>query len=1231
MQKKCRCGPTDSRRSLGCRKCHVCNRRVAVNEWRANLRRLPHPWRVAVGAVWRSTACLWPCAQISDTVARPFPLPTSAHHHCSTAMTDMRALLHALTVPDTRVVLQATAAIRDEIKEKRATAPLLSLLSDSEATIRQLAAVLLRRVVPDRAPHFSLADVTASRAAVLTALVNEQVSTARSAQIALAAVLAQWTMPGAVTPAACPWPDVLAAALSARQFSLQLVCAMAENCAKILLAEPQRLLETLSAALDARAPRCVRAYAAVLRAASVESSDLFKTIIALLPKLIDTVKALAAHDAASDEFARVAADTFECCQFGAESSGDAMRAYFSASIALAVEMFRGRNAANEARAAAAEYLMFAAVQKPRSFRKLAVVPAMLTAFCEIAAEFRVPDSVDDEPEEEQLPCDVALRVLDIMAKRPELTNSVFTAVVSAATALLECAKQDTTSVDRDSHSAAAFRIMGVVAEGCAVSISMHAGDIVTKISEGVLNPTLGPHARSNALSSLGLVCECLETDEMQETLISSVGGVALSAIVGGMRDTVLQVRRSACASLEAVLALCLLDSRTLGPRIAQIISAVGSLGADAAVEAVMAIGVLADNVPEEFVTLKSMPDLIRATLSQMSRTDQDGLEARTAATDTAGALCAVVEDHSVIEQFAATAVMGLAIDEPSVKRATYGFFARMADTVGANVVVAYGSRVLAAALESIKRDDVVFEPEDDESAGGLQGLASAIADKDGEQEENENANGTFSVRTSLLDEKMLAVAVHGAFASASCSSEYVEAVKSVPQVAKEVQAFLKEASECIDQLTMYFHEEIRAAAQKTGMRFALANLNLAKFCPQLVFDDSDVISTSLQRLVYCITEDTDRWVVEAVLHSIVVLLDEVPPAEIASRKAILISALDALIKGDTMFQCTEDDVDLDAADGEIGEDISGIASGICDFAEALVRNQRGMIAREMSYIFESLMKNMFNSSVRNRAVVFGATTGVLLFLNFDRCTKFTPPAPGSKEFKEAMDITDAVAAEILPHALDAVAAKKGMTIQRNSLFLVGLVFSRASARNQAVWSNLQRAIALMQEHLLEPKSRDNAPLIDNAAGAVSRIMTAPGLRPGALGNRSAALQLLLGAIPMQGDPQENVTVARAIIFVAESEFQAILPFIEPVVSCLTSAMLLALAQRKEDQKPKRWTGERLDRDENDAMVRLDNEECEKISRVLIQIRAQYGDAPFNSLGLAPNDAAELASVISTQK
>ena len=1137
-------------------------------------------------------------------------------------------MLQALTVPDTNIVIQATGALRTHLKNSEASAHLLQLLGDSDPTIRQLTAILLRKVLPERLKNASVQDVKNVRVVVLTALSNEQHPPARSALIALAASVASASKVG--TKNGLPWPEIVSAALSnANDASLQLLSALADSCSPAILSEIDQLLVVLRAALEAKTPRGVRAYAASMRSAATISGDIFPRLVSLLPLLADAVKAFAGVDPGSDKFALVTSDAFECCQLGAEVDGDAMRSYFPASVTFACEIFRHRDAANEARSAAAEYLMFAIYNKPKTLRKLHSMPEILSKVCEVASEFRIPDDDDEEQEEEQ-PSDVACRVLETLAGRPEFMTMVFEASIRCATCLLDCAqKEGVSEVDRDSHSAAAFRVMAWIAEGCASMITDHAVDILGRMAQGAVSNVLGPRARANALHAMARVCEFLDTEEMTSSTISSVGGFALNAIVCALRDPVKQVRESACAALEPVVALCLLDADTLKPRFSEIIDAIGSLGVEAAVEAVVAIGVLAENAPDEFFSLKCLPELVHATMIQMGRTDEDGKAARVCGTDTAGCLVSVCKDKALIEKLAAVAITGLDIDEPNIIRATYQFFARMADAVGAQAVIVYGPRVLKMALASMEREDVEFKPDDDEGNGAFQGLASAVAQDEtgGEAEEEDMGKGIFHIRTAFLDEKTLAIAVCGAFASASSTPEYVAAVEQRPQIAREVQALLKQAAENVDQTINYFHEEVRAASQKASVRYAIANVNLSKICPALVFDPSDVVSSAVQRAAFMCTEDSDTWAVANTLSTCVVLCDEIPAERLEPYVQIFVDALRVLIKGDAMCQMTEED-EGDTAELEAGEDISGVANGICDVLEALVRNQRGMFADQAHEVYKLMMSNMFNSSSRNRGLIFGAIAGVLLFLSWDRCDAFNPPSPGTTLHEKALVVIDAIAAQVQPHALDALCANKGMTLQRNAVFLTGVVFLRARPSNGPVWNQMQRAATLLDGILKLEKTGDNAALIDNAAGAVARMVTSPGWRgSGPFGGNSGVMERLMSCIPMMGDPQENTTVARAVITIAERDAELVMSHVQVVVSCLTSAILLAVAQRKEEQEKIRIVGERQDRDENDHMARLTDGECNRIVNALAEIRRRFGDAPFANLKLKPDDASALSSVL----
>lgn len=1153
-------------------------------------------------------------------------------------MAEVRQMLQALTVPDTQVVKAATSALRTHLKKPEAAGQLLALLTDPEPSIRQLTAIFLRKILPDKIKAASLEDVTKARASILASLASEQVAPPRSAIIALASSIAAASKIDSED--GIQWPEIVQAALSsANDTSLQLIPALADSCPFALFAEMDQLLIILRSALTEHAPRAIRAYAACMKAACPIAADPFSKLIPLLPCLAEALKFFAAANAASDDFAIIAADAFECCQLGTEIGGDTMKPFFADSVSLASDIFRFRGAANKSRAAVAEYLMLAASSKPKTTRTLEKMPEILRGICEVASEFRIP--YDDEEEfnednmEDELPYDVALRVLDSLANKPEFMQLVFRAAGACATALLECAKKDNKQEDRDNHTSAAYRIMASISEGCSVLVTEHAADIVPKMAEGAVSAVLSAAARTNSMYALSYVCEWLDTEEMSSALISSVGGFALNAIISGLRDPVKQVRESACSALRPVLNLCMLDGSTLQPRFSEIISALGSLGPNAATEAVVAIGILAQNAPDEFVALDCLPDLVRATLVQMAQTGKDQMDARVYGFETAGCLVAVVKDNDVIEKLAAATVVGLHAEEPNIKRATFAFFARMADAIGAKVVIAYGVQVMKVALASMSRDDVEFTPEEDEANGAFGGLASAVTQDENQgqtiEEDEEVGKGSFHIRTAYLDEKQTAIAVSGAFASASSTEEYVEAVKQNPQLAREIQTLLNEAAALVDDTINYFHEDVRAASQKASVRYAIANVNLSKLCPGLMFEGSEVVSTAIQRIAYFCTEDSDSWTVSATLSSAVVLCDEIPADVLAPYRQILVDALKVLIKGDAMCQITEDDADLAAIlgdDDESAEDISGVANGVFDLFEALVRNQRGLFADEANEIFRLMLSHMFNSSSRNRGLVFGAVAGVLLFLSWDRCP-FDPPAPDTKEYGKALVVIDTIAAQVLPLALDALCENKGMTMQRNAVFLTGIIFQRSRQTNNMVWAQLQRTVSLLDGVLKAAKEEDNTALVDNAAGAIARIVTASRGGGGPLGNTSSVLELLMSTIPMVGDPQENTTVARAVITIADRDYEALLKHVDKVVSCLTSATLLAITQRKEEETLRKVVGERNENDENDQMARLDDAECNKVVTVLASIRRQFGDAPFAGLKLKPEDATALSAVLPT--
>lgn len=1147
-------------------------------------------------------------------------------------MAHLRQLLEALNVPDTNIVSQATTALRGELKKPETVGHLLQLLSDSNEVVRQLSAVLLRKVLPDRVRKASASDVANARAAVLSALGNETTGTVRSALIALAASVASAS--GAGRPDGTPWPELIKAALSnSSETSLQLLTALCDTSSMAILNEQAQLVLVLRDAFKNRSPRCVRAYAGALNAASLQRETNFESLVELVPTMVDAVQAFAHINSATDGFARIASDAFECCQVISDVGGKDNKEYFKGMVTMASDMFRYRQAASEARSAAAEYLIFAAVNKPRTMRKLESLPKIFQGVCEVASEFRIPEEDDDEDDSDnENPSDVALRVLENLSNRPEFTLLIFQAAVYSAQALLESCANEANQADRDSRSSAAFRIMASISEGCASLISEHAQDIIPKLTEGATSAALGPRARANALNAMAHVCEWLYTDEMATSLVSSIASVAINAVTNGLRDPVKQVREASCTALQPVLNLCLLEPSSLEGRFKEIISALGSLGSNAAVEAVVAVGVLAENVPDEFFALDCIPDLVRATLIQMSRMDEDSVDARVYGLETAGSLVAACKDKSVIGELAGAAILGLESDEPTVKRATFMFFAKMADAVGAPAVITYGTRVMKEALKSMEREDVEFTPEEEEGNGAFKGITEALADGDEEiangEDDEDLGKGVFHVRTAYLDEKTTAVAVCGAFASAAACPEYVGLANQQPQVAREIQELLGKAVENVDQTVNYFHEEVRASSQKAGVRYAIANVTLSKIAPQLMFAGTEFVSQTFQRLSYGLTDDEDTWAVASTLSSAVVLCDELEPSVVGEFKQILIDGLKVLIRGNGTCQESYDDPEEEGEvdDGEVGEDVSGVAEGVCDLYEALARNQRGFFAADAAEIFKDMITHMFNATPRNRGLIFGAVSGVILYLSWDRCTTVEIPPPGDHKHELALQVIDILAAQLLPSALEALTDGKGMTLTRNAVFVTGVIFQRARAGNKNVWNLLGKAAELLGM-IMSTKTPDTAALVDNAAGAVSRIVTSPGFQDtGPLGNHKVVLEKLVSVIPMMGDPQENTTVARAILKIAELDAEAVMLHVNPVVSSLASATLLAVEQRKQQQK-RRAIGERKETDENDPMTKLTDEECNCVVQLLAQLQRKFGDAPFGKLNLKPEDTAALTEVL----
>lgn len=372
----------------------------------------------------------------------------------------------------------------------------------------------------------------------------------------------------------------------------------------------------------------------------------------------------------------------------------------------------------------------------------------------------------------------------------------------------------------------------------------------------------------------------------------------------------------------------------------QLIAAASRLGSQMAVEAVLAVGALAEHAPDVFGLSNMSYGVYDGIKRLMSDTSGQGCLVRAAAIETAGIFVVSTTDQLLIEDFASIAIEGLDFDESNIQQATFSFFERMIDYIGGSVIPVYGSRLLHAARNSLEREDVV-----------------SIEHEDGYRE-------LHAVRTSYWHEKMSAIACIGSIATAMASETCLQKYPT-SCLAETLTTDMNRCIIPLQHLTTYDLEDIRAYACRAQARMASGNTFLRRIKSPLSFAGDGFAQATLHLLLSALIEDNDFWVVTGILHALAAYFTEAPTRMILEFKQHIMDAIKSLIYGESAFQLAaqgnDEDIDIDAKRDEdhIGE--------ILDVIEALAYRLRGYFAKHFVEVLYELT-NLYttNTSTRSR-------------------------------------------------------------------------------------------------------------------------------------------------------------------------------------------------------------------------------------------------------------------------
>lgn len=1152
-------------------------------------------------------------------------------------------LIHHLTSPTQTDIRYAEANLLTYLTSPSVLQPLADLLSHHAPQVRHFSAILLRRALTRHyTSHPQLLQPVKAR--ILPLLSTEVDPAARRGLIALSAYICK--LEDAL------WPDLTTTTMQLAQSEDPVLRASAfaifqslcDTAADHIAPHIPHIASILSSGLTSHMSpvrlAALRAYASIANTSVLRHDIPLDTIIDLLPSVV--VLTTNHPDRSSDEYARIASTVFDvlcvifesvAMDFTTEDFPEACQravSFFPDACQLALQVFADEHTCLAARSAANEFLVFSLSYRPSALRADGTAQAIAQTAVSIVmadvdgASAPTTSGAYGDGDSDQDPGHLALRLLYTASRRAELSKLVF----AAAMAALEAAGNgvDLPPPNAPAGLPAACRVLSAVAQGCADEITARVREIFPRLVAGAVGSSLSAVTRARALEAVGCVCDALDSVEMPDDLVAEVAHAALDAVLTGLRMPEAYVCKTSCVALEPALSLFANDANALWPRVGDVLRALGAVGADIAEEAVMAIGVLIEHAPDAFNESEMYNDVIQWILRVMSNTAEDKYLARAAATSAAGSLVANCTDQTVIERLATHAIVGLETDEPALKQATFSFFARMADELGGSVVAVFGERILQAALEAMERKTLSFGGKGDD-----EGEADPSLFNMGEQQEDEeeNEDDGFEVHTAYLDEKMVAVATVGAFASASASDAYVERVSGAVSTASNIRSLFADSARLLDSLTTYFHEDVRSAAYHSLFRLAVANDALQRKQPALAFSSENLLQEAFVRLSLCFDSEDEVEVLTSVLNSCATLFGHISADVMIENKGGVVTWLNKLMVEKIMDQVSGEgengagDVDEDDELDVAGDILEGVGEVIVAMACLL----RGYFAADYKTLLRVMMEcvQQKRASTRSKGILLGTTAAVLLYLNWDSCTSVTTPVAGSAEHEVALSTTDETGAMLLPVASEAVRSSDSKTVRQNGMFLIGVIFAKSRGSKKEVWDLLGQALKGLEEIMRGGKSGHGA-LMDNAAGALARIMYAPGLPEESRASRVGMLQAALGCVPVENDPTENSTIAKAVVRMSEEKLEVVLneQVRQKVLNCLVTACLTYVQIC--EKRGREWSGS-VDVDACDEMGMFSEAEVKRLMVVLRKVMAAVGDEGVSKLKLSKKSEERLREAL----
>ncbi|XP_053323898.1 importin-4 [Spea bombifrons] len=1003
----------------------------------------------------------------------------------------LETILTSLLQPDNAVIQQATAQLKEAVKDPRIIPALCDVLRGAQdLQIRQFAAVLLRRRLAKHWKSIPKEQQENLKSLLLEAIQREPEHKVRYALAQLSAViLRNVKLEG--------WPQFIQFVLQMshsdvpeqRQIGLLVLRCALDLSADLFRSHFSDLIKLFHHTLNdlQNAPLLfytIQSLTSIIPEMAGHEINLLKSFI---PKLLTAIR----HLIQSNEVQ--ACEAMEVFDEMMEGEVSVIVHYLAEVIPFCLEVAVNTSLSDNLRVKSLSCISFLIKLKSKSILKQKLLAPILNGLFPImcaeppSGQMDPEDQEDDdelleEEAEVQTPKHYAVQVIDMLALHLPPVK-----LLSQLTPLMEPCLLSLNPYQRK----AGLMCLAVLSEGCADNIrNKHLQSMLKVVCEALSDES--QIVRNAALFALGQFSENLqpEISEYSDTVLP----LLLEYISRVDPSNTSHLTKAYYALENFVENLGCKIEPYLPNLMEQILMSLNNSNNNRVKElSVSAMGAIANGA--EMLLMPYFSSVMESLKVHLTQTREEGRPIQIQCLETLGVLARTLGKDAFLSLAQDCCLLGLGlcdrVDDPDMRRCAYSLFAALSGVMEDTISV-HLEKITTLMLLSLKsregivvhynenRSFMLFDDEADEEDAVIQ---------DEEEEEDPDIEG-FSVENAYIDEKEDACEALGEIAYNASSSFFPYLDSCFKEVFKHIDSphvsLRKAAFEALGQFVRSMNKVFTKNSSEDNKMVLLSFLSI-------------LIPSCLQGAL----QDKERTVVMAILDTLNQMLRDVKELCVRDAEQLekLCVAIRAVLQSKTMCQ---------DPDGEDEDD-------------------------EQQAELDSMLIEYAGEGIPLIAAAVGGDTFAPYFAGFLPLllSKAKPScSPAEKSFSvgtlaESMIALGPAAIQFVPHILPAFlsgARDEDDEVRSNSVFGLGAL---AEHGGQFMHQHYPKLLAILSSII---SSEKNSRVLDNVCGAVSRmVLSHPAGVP-----VEQVFPVMLRTLPLKDDFEENTTVFKCITFLYEN-------------------------------------------------------------------------------------------------